>query len=153
MAKAPTSQQVVVNTKEHFDLSLQQYLSAGYSPRQMTADLAILVKPGASSNLGCAFWFFLFVFFPIAIIMAISNGKQAGEQTVTIHLVVQQQPVLPGPQSFAPDLPTELQMSEDRQQWWDGRQWIQADDVTPPMAKKSDNGQLWWDGGEWRATR
>lgn len=147
-------QQVVVDSKDRFDTAIQQYISAGYGPRQMTNDTAILFKPGAEPKLGCMFWFWVLVFFPVAIVMAINNNKkETGESTVTIRLERSPASVLPGPDSFAPDMPNQLQMTPDREQWWDGGGWVDADRATPPMATKSADGRLWWDGEEWRAAR
>lgn len=147
-------QQVVVDSKERFDTTIQQYISAGYGPRQMTNELAILFKPGAQNNLGCMFWFWIFVFFPVAIVMAVNNSnKETGELTVTIRLEKSTASVLPGPGAFVPDMPAELQMSPDRDHWWDGGAWVNADHSAPPMATKSADGRLWWDGEEWRAVR
>ena len=153
MARPSQHQQVVVTTKQQFDMAVQQYLSQGYGPRQMTGDLAILVKPGKSKGLGCGFWFWLFVFFPIAIIMAINSNKEAGEATVTIRLDPSAGSVLPPPGSAKAPPPASLTMSEDRQTWWDGQAWVPADQQTPPMAEKNADGTLWWDGEEWRPTR
>lgn len=146
-------QQVVVHSKEQFDMAVQQYLVMGYGPRQMTAELAILVRPGSQSSLGCGFVFWLFVFFPIAIIMLLNHNKQQGESTVTIRLDDSGGLSLGAPPSATPAMPSELMMSEDRSYWWDGANWIRADEATPPMAKKTGDGTLWWDGEEWQAAR
>jgi hypothetical protein len=117
----------------------------------MNDELAILTRANRQKGLGCGFVFWCVVFFPIAIIMLVSRGKQAGEQTVTIRLVKTGAPVLPGPGAFAPATPRELKMSDDRESWWDGGDWVSADDATPPMARRSADGNLWWDGQQWRA--
>ena len=153
LAKKATHQQVVVHSKEQFDVAIQRFLAMGYGPRQMTAELAILVKPGQQKNLGCAFIFWCLAFFPIAIMMAVARNKQAQESTVTIRLDATGGSVLPPPDAPAPPLPQALSMSEDRQSWWDGANWVSVASATPPMAKKNPDGSLWWDGEEWRAVR
>ena len=62
VAGALQHQQVVVSSKAQFDQAIQQYIAQGYAPRQMTHEMAILAKPGQQNNLGCAFWFWVFVF-------------------------------------------------------------------------------------------
>lgn len=153
MANTAQHQQVVVTTKDQFDMAVQQYLARGYGPRQMTGELAILVRPGQQSSLGCAFWFWLFVFFPIAIVIAMNNGKQAGELSVTIRLDTAGGLALGAPAPQVAPLPTELTMSDDRQFWWDGTSWVHVDQASPPMAKQTADGNLWWDGVEWQASR
>ena len=143
----------MVHSKEQFDIAVQSYLAMGYGPRQMTAELAILAKPGQQKNLGCMFIFWLLFFFPVAIIMLLSRNKDAQESTVTIRLDLTGGPVISVPRGPVHKLPQELKMSDDRQFWWDGGSWVRADAVTPPMAKKNADGSLWWDGEEWRADR
>jgi hypothetical protein len=152
VARGSPHQQVVVTSKQQFDMAVQQYMSMGYGPRQITSELAILVKPGENKPLGCAFWFWVFVFFPVAILMAINHNKQGQELTVTIRLDLSAGSVLPPPPS-GPAMPQELVMSEDRQHWWDGANWVAVDQATPPMAKKNADGTLWWDGEKWQAAR
>lgn len=145
-------QQVVVGTKQEFDAAVQNYIAMGFGPRQMSNELAILYRASQQKGLGCAFWFWVIFFFPIAIIMLMMRSNQPGEQTVTIRLEQSTPaPPLPGPASFAPQTPQTLQMSEDRRTWWDGQTWVAADRATPPMARRSTDGNLWWDGQEWRA--
>jgi len=146
-------QQVNVESKHHFDSAVQQYISRGFAPRQMSNEFAILFKPGEQKGLGCGFVLCLLIPFcwPIAIIMLVNRSKQVGEQTITIRLQEKSQPTLPGPDDFAPAIPAQLQMSEDRESWWDGRDWVRADQAAPPMARRSADGNLWWDGQEWRA--
>jgi hypothetical protein len=43
-----------------------------------------------------------------------------------------------------------LQMSEDRNSWWDGTTWRDAMREVPPTARRSDDGNFWWDGQAWR---
>ena len=43
-----------------------------------------------------------------------------------------------------------VQMSEDRQFWWDGTTWRDAAHETPPSAQLSSDGAFWWDGVTWR---
>lgn len=151
MAKGPQHQQFVVDSKEHFDMAVQQYIAMGFGPRQMTSELAILARQGQQKGLGCGFVFWMVVFFPIALIMLFNRSNQVAEQTVTIRLVQSNVSVLPGPAGFAPAMPQDLCMSDDREFWWDGGTWVAAEQATPPMAKKSADGNLWWDGEEWRA--
>lgn len=134
-------------------MAIQQYVARGYGPRQMGHDLAILAKPGKQKNLGCGFIFWLIVFFPIAIIMAVNRGKVAQEATVTIRL--DPSAATPSPTSSTPQstMPEQLKMSDDGAYWWDGAKWVDANQATPPMAKKSPDGGLWWDGQKWRAIR
>jgi len=151
LARAQPHQQVVVSSKEQFDQTVQHYLTLGYGPRQMGADLAILVKAGAQKNLGCGFFFWLIVFFPIAIMMLVSRNRAAVEYTVTIRLEATQGSVLPRPPGPQPEMPRELRMSDDGESWWDGGGWVPVSQATPPMARRSEDGQLWWDGEGWRA--
>lgn len=153
MASGPQHQQIVVNSKQQFDAAIQHHIAMGFGPRQMNAELAILVRPGQQKNLGCAFIFWVLVFFPVAIIMMMNNNKQAQEQSVTIRLDPLSGSVLPAPGSAVPAMPRELQMSQDREYWWDGGSWVLVSHSTPPMAQKSADGSLWWDGEEWRAVR
>lgn len=153
MAATAQHQQVVVTTKQQFDVAVQQYIGMGYGPRQMTNDVAILVKAGDDKGLGCMFVFWLLVFFPIAIIMLVNQNKRAGDVTVTIRLDASGGTSLGAPAPAKPSMPTELVMSEDRQYWWDGGAWVRADQATPPMAKKAADGTLWWDGDEWQSVR
>lgn len=153
MAKRPQNHLIVATSKAEFDMTVQQYIGWGYGPRQITSDMAILFRPGSHKSLGCGFVFWLLVFFPIAIIMAVSNANQAAESTVTIRLDTAGGLVLPPPPSARPPMPTELTMSEDRGFWWDGSTWVSTDQSSPPMAPQAADGTLWWDGEEWRATR
>lgn len=50
--------------------------------------------------------------------------------------------------SFAPAL--SLQMSPDRNYWWDGEAWRDALQQVPHQAQRSSDGFYWWDGTEWR---
>jgi tetratricopeptide (TPR) repeat protein len=43
-----------------------------------------------------------------------------------------------------------LQLSGDREYWWDGTNWTHADTMAPPHADHSDDGHYWWDGLKWR---
>jgi hypothetical protein len=152
VGRVPQHQQIVVNSKVDFDMTIQRYISMGYGPRQMSNELAILAKAG-DANLGCAFFFWLVFFFPVAIMMYLKNQRDAQESTVTIRLDVSGGSVLPGPGDFSSKMPKELLMTPDRDSWWDGTTWVPADQVAPPMAKKNADGTLWWDGDEWRSVR
>jgi hypothetical protein len=43
-----------------------------------------------------------------------------------------------------------LQLSPDRQQWWDGLQWLSTATSCPPHALRRPDGGAWWDGLAWR---
>jgi hypothetical protein len=43
-----------------------------------------------------------------------------------------------------------VQMSPDRQYWWDGSTWRPAATEVPPTAFRSADGNYWWDGVSWR---
>lgn len=145
------SQQVLVESKQQFDTAIQHYISMGYAPRQMSNEFAILSRQSEQKGLGCGFVFWCVAFFPVALIMLMNRSKQLGEHTITIRLQQASTPPLPRPEEFAPALPEQLQMSEDRKSWWDGRTWVRADQASPPMARRSADGNLWWDGETWRA--
>lgn len=153
MAKQGQHQQIVATSKEQFDTAVQQYLAFGYGPRQMTSDIAILVKPGQQSQLGCAFWFWLIVFFPVAIIIAVGNNSKAADSSVTIRLDLSGGMSLGAPAAQVAPLPTELTLSDDKQYWWDGTSWVHVEQSSPPMAKQNADGTLWWDGTEWQSVR
>lgn len=153
MSRVGRHEQITVHSKHQFDETIQRYLAAGYGPQMMTSDVAVLFRRGDQARLGCAFWFFVVVFFPIAIIMAIVQANKPGDSRVTIRLEAAPAIVLPKPQDFLAAMPETLRMSEDQKFWWDGAIWVDASEVTPPMADKSADGRLWWDGEEWRAAR
>jgi hypothetical protein len=117
----------------------------------MSDELAILSRASRPKGLGCGFVFWCVAFFPIAIIMFFNRSQQPGEQTLTIRLRKSDGPVPPGPAAFEPTTPGDLKMSDDRESWWDGRDWVSADEATPPMARRNTDGNLWWDGQQWRA--
>jgi hypothetical protein len=43
-----------------------------------------------------------------------------------------------------------VQLSPDRQFWWDGSIWHPAATEVPPTAPRSADGMYWWDGVSWR---
>ncbi len=86
---------------------------------------------------------------PIGIV-----GVAIGFVVIVIGLAVflvlrRRTPAMPSPYaSFAPAL--SLQMSPDRNYWWDGEAWRDALQQVPPQAQRSSDGFYWWDGAEWR---
>jgi hypothetical protein len=147
----PTSsrqhQQVVVGSKPEFDAAVQHYIASGFGPRQMSNELAILTTVNPQKSLGCGFVFWCVVFFPVAIIMLVNRSKDRGERSITIRLQQASAPTLVA----QPSVPAPLRMSEDRQSWWDGEDWVRVDQAPPPNARRSADGNLWWDGQQWRA--
>jgi hypothetical protein len=43
-----------------------------------------------------------------------------------------------------------LQLSPDRQSWWDGAVWRSTSTSYPPNAVRTPDGNGWWDGESWR---
>jgi hypothetical protein len=145
-------QQLVVGSKEELDEAVARFTAAGYGPRQMSGELAILVRPGRQKSLGCAFVLLILVCFPVGILVAINRSRQAAEEsTVTIRV----EAVVPSDtaSTTVPATAQALRMSEDGERWWDGGGWIPVSEATPPMAKRNPDGSLWWDGTQWRAVR
>ena len=152
-------QQLVVGSKQELDEAVARFTATGYGPRQMSGELAILVRPGRQKRLGLAFVLLILVCFPIGILVAINRSRQAAEEstvTIRVEAVV---PSASGSGSASASAPTArvappaLRMSEDGERWWDGGSWIPVSEATPPMAKRNPDGSLWWDGTRWRAVR
>jgi hypothetical protein len=148
-------QQLVVGSKEELDEAVARFTAAGYGPRQMSGELAILVRPGRQKSLGCAFVLLILVCFPLGILVAINRSRQAAEEsTVTIRVeAVVRSDTASDSASTVPVAPQALRLSEDGERWWDGGSWIPVGEATPPMAKRNPDGSLWWDGTRWRAVR
>ncbi len=66
----------------------------------------------------------------------------SGATPVPAHVALAPLPVLT---AGAP-----VQLSPDRNMWWDGQAWRDTFLEAPPFAQRSANGRLWWDGSNWR---
>jgi hypothetical protein len=70
---------------------------------------------------------------------------------LVVVLVVRSRRPTPINAAFAGALPTAaVQLSPDRNFWWNGMTWRDAALEVPPEAQRSSDGHLWWDGFNWR---
>jgi hypothetical protein len=44
----------------------------------------------------------------------------------------------------------EQKLTDDRREWWSGKDFVSVNNYVPPSAERSINGEQWWDGEQWQ---
>jgi hypothetical protein len=112
---APLHQQVVVGSTAQLQEAVTRFTAEGFGPRQMSDELAILVRSGRQKRLGLGFILLSVLCFPVGLLVAINRSRQAAESTVTIRVEAAAPETAATP--AAPDRRQELRLSDDGQQW------------------------------------
>jgi len=138
---------VDVESDQAFNDAIQHYAAQGFNVVHREFALAVLERPKKKMS-GATKLLLGLTVFPVLIPIGARNIAKNADRIIAIRLR----------QSAYPDNPNATdhavgQMSPDFQYWWNGSQWVDADDSTPPRAPRNDDGSLWWDGAKWRAVR
>jgi hypothetical protein len=144
-----------VTEPEQMQTQITHFVAQGYVVASQNNRSVTLIKRKKFSVLMLVFGFFFFVF-PLFIYLFYYAAKK--DQVVEIRLVESAAPEqyrasdhVPIGGSEAPrgEIPV-LQLSPDRQSWWDGAAWQPTSASVPPQAVRHDDGRRWWDGEAWR---
>jgi hypothetical protein len=136
---AASVQQIDVASEQQLESTIASYIAQGYVVSNRSAGSVTLFKKKEFNILWAVIGFFLCLL-PL-IVYCIVYATQS-DQMIIVNLRTG---------SDAGELAAgELTWSEDREWWWDGRQWRDALREIPPGAVLSEDGASWWDGKTWR---
>jgi len=137
---AASVQQVDVASQQELESTITSYIAQGFLVSSRTADSATLFKKKEFNVLWAVIGFFLCLL-PL-IVYCIVYATQS-DQMVIIKLRA-------ASRDAGESTTDEITWSEDRDWWWDGRQWRDALRELPPGAVLSEDHRSWWDGKAWR---
>jgi hypothetical protein len=132
-------QQIDVASEQQLESTIASYIAQGYVVSNRSAGSVTLFKKKEFNVLWAVIGFFLCLL-PL-IVYSIVYATQS-DQMIIVKLRIG---------TDAGELTAGgLTWSEDREWWWDGRQWRDALREIPPGAVLSEDGTSWWDGKTWR---
>jgi hypothetical protein len=136
---AASVRQIDVASEQQLESTISSYIAQGYVVSNRSADSVTLFKKNEFNILWAVIGFFLCLL-PL-IVYCIVYATQSDEMIIV---------KLRTGSDAAELTPGGLTWSEDREWWWDGRQWRDALREIPPGAVLSEDGASWWDGETWR---
>lgn len=149
MAYKPIHKTVNVATTAEMHNAMNQYLSQGFVVTSQTADMTTLNRT-PSMIWSCG----ELVRFSILLCLCIVPGVIYMRNMYKRHGTIENVVIRVDPAAAALDASaggaTGLQLSEDRNYWWNGSTWIDCKVAVPQGARYSDDGSTWWDGQTWR---
>ncbi len=145
--------QIQVTEPEQMQLEITRLVSAGFMVASQNNRSVTLIKRKQFSIAAMVIGFFLCVV-PLLIYLVV----YALQQDQVVEIVMLDGPIVPPYRGseHLPDAPPltnpgpVLQLSPDRQQWWDGISWRSTGESVPPHAVRQPDGSHWWDGTTWR---
>jgi hypothetical protein len=136
---AASVQQVQVASQEELEGTTMSYIAQGFAISNRTAESVTLFKKKEFNVVWAVIGFFLCLL-PLLVYCIVYVAQD--DQMVVVK-VASANASAPGAAGVT--------WSEDRQWWWDGSSWRDAQSELPPDAILAEDGQTWWDGVEWRA--
>jgi hypothetical protein len=153
---AAAVRRITVSQPEQMQLQITQLVSQGFTVANQTNRSVTLVKRKQFS-IPLSLIGLLLCVLPLFIYLIVYAMQS--DQIIEIHLV---ESAAPQPYRASEHLPMEddgrpavgaaplLQLSPDRQSWWDGVSWRPTATSYPPNAALHPDGSSWWDGESWR---
>jgi hypothetical protein len=136
---AASVQQVQVASQEELESTTMSYIAQGFAISNRTAESVTLFKKKEFNVVWAVIGFFLCLL-PLLVYCIVYVTQD--DQMVVVKIASA---------ASVPDA-AGITWSEDRQWWWDGSSWRDAQSELPPDAVLAEDGKTWWDGVEWRAT-
>lgn len=136
---AASVQQVQVASQEELESTTMSYIAQGFAISNRTAESMTLFKKKEFNVVWAVIGFFLCLL-PLLVYCIVYVTQDDQMVVVKIASAIDSRSGAAG-----------VTWSEDRQWWWDGASWRDAQLELPPDAILAEDGQTWWDGVEWRA--